>query len=246
MLQESLEYPASGDDAVKTLLIGGILTLASVLLLPVIVVLGYLVRVLRTTIDGEEEPPVFEDWEALLVDGLKATGVALAYFAVPVIVSILLAVSVLFTVSTTVVVSEAGDVVAEPAAVAGGGLIVLLFLVGTIFSVFWSLAAAYVLPASLARLATTDRIGAAFQFREIWTTVKTGGYAVPWLLALAVSIAAGFVVGVVSLIPAIGAVAVAFVYFYTNVVAFRLYGEGVVRATPVETVPETETSKPAI
>lgn len=240
MLRQSLDYPRTGDDAVKTLLIGSILTLASVLLLPTVLVVGYVLRVLRGT--DETDAPVFDDWEELLVDGLKGTAVTLAYFAVPILAGLVVAIGLLVAVSTFTVTSGSGAVPPR-SAVAGGGLVLFgLTLVG-LLAVVWSLAASYVLPAGLTRLATTGELGSAFAFRDLWTTVTTGSYATAWLLALAVSVGAGLVTGVVSLVPAVGAVASAFVLFYATVVAARLYGEGVARATPVESGPDAESTE---
>lgn len=237
MLRESLDYPRTGDDAVKTLLIGGLLTLASVLIVPTIVVVGYLLRVLRGA--DETDAPVFDDWETLLVDGLKGTAVTLAYFAVPILAGIAVAVGLLVTVSTFTVTS--GTTAVPPrSAVAGGGLVILALSLVGLFALSWSVAASYLLPAALARLATTDEMSSALAVRDLWTTVATGSYTTAWLLALAVSVGAGFLMGIVSLVPVVGAVASAFVFFYANVVAFRLYSEGVTRATPVENGPETD------
>ena len=46
MIEASLNYLRESDDAVVTLLIGGVLLLASPLLIPAFAVLGYVVRVL--------------------------------------------------------------------------------------------------------------------------------------------------------------------------------------------------------
>lgn len=82
MFGEALRFPIAGDSALKNLLIGGVLGLLGFLLVPAFFVQGYLVRVLRVAVDGGDEPPVFDEWGDLLVDGLKLFVVTLAYFIV--------------------------------------------------------------------------------------------------------------------------------------------------------------------
>ncbi|MFC6724278.1 DUF4013 domain-containing protein, partial [Halobium palmae] len=85
MLTDSLDYLREGDDWVKTLLIGGVLGLLVVLVVPMFVVYGYLMRVLRIRMRGEETVPEFDDWGEMTVDGLKAFVVAFVYGVVPAI-----------------------------------------------------------------------------------------------------------------------------------------------------------------
>lgn len=70
------------DEAVTTVVIGGILTFFSFLLVPQVVVLGYVVRLLRA-VDRDEGPPTFGDLRGLLVDGVRAYVIWLAWTFVP-------------------------------------------------------------------------------------------------------------------------------------------------------------------
>jgi hypothetical protein len=245
MIEDAIRYPGRSDEAAKTVGIGGLLTLFGFLLVPVVAVAGYLVRVLRTTLDGDEEPPAFDDWEPLLVDGLKATAITLAYFAVPLVVTLFATLSVLIFVPASFAVSGSEVGAADAAVRTGLGLGVLLLIGGVLVSAVWSLAASYVLPVALARFVTTGRIGAAFALRDVWGVAATSGYAVAWLFALAVTVGAGIVIGAVNVVPLLGLVAGAVVSFYASVVAFRLYGEGVAEATRTAPSPDSPASKPA-
>lgn len=82
MLEDALSYPRR-DDSWRTVVIGGLLTCFGFLLLPLFVVYGYGVHVLRSSALGEAEAPPFDDWSDLLVDGLKAFAISLAYGFVP-------------------------------------------------------------------------------------------------------------------------------------------------------------------
>ncbi|MFO8114408.1 MAG: DUF4013 domain-containing protein, partial [Halorubrum sp.] len=86
MISASLDYLRDGDDAIVTVLVGGLLLLASPLVVPSILVLGYVSRVLRRTADGDDTPPAFEAWGDLLVEGAKAFAVTLVYSLLPLLV----------------------------------------------------------------------------------------------------------------------------------------------------------------
>jgi hypothetical protein len=83
MFEDALRYPYDEGDGLRSLVIGGLLTLLSVLVLPAILVSGYTLRVLREVDAGDEHLPAFDDWGAMLVDGLKAIAVALVYVLIP-------------------------------------------------------------------------------------------------------------------------------------------------------------------
>ncbi|MFC7079767.1 DUF4013 domain-containing protein [Halorussus caseinilyticus] len=99
------------DDGVETILVGGLLTLLAWLLIPAVFVAGYFQRVLART-NADETAPSFDDWADLFAEGLKAIGVTIAYFAVPIVLLTAVLLSLLVvSVETAVVESPA---VAEP------------------------------------------------------------------------------------------------------------------------------------
>lgn len=244
MLRDALDYPRRGDDAVTTVLIGGLLTLFSVLLLPLVPILGYAIRVFRDSAAEEDVPPVFDDWGELFTDGLQGLAVTLAYFAVPLVTSLLAVLAVAVFLPVAVVGAGSGP---DPAAVSAvGGLTLLVFGVLGLVSLVWSLAAGFLLPAALARLAATDEIGSAFALRSVWRTAATSGYVTAWLLALVVGVATSVVSGLLGFLPVVGAVAAAFVAWYATVVSVRLYAAGVEAATPTPPSGEEPTTEQAI
>ncbi len=79
MLSNAFGYPLADDDRLKTHLIGSLLVVGSVLVVPLFVLLGYFVRTVNHAIDGRPVPR-FEAYGELIVDGLKLTGIGIAYF----------------------------------------------------------------------------------------------------------------------------------------------------------------------
>lgn len=212
----------------KTVLIGGLLSLLSVVLLPVIPLVGYLQRVFRTTAAGEATPPVFDDIEGLFVDGLRATAVSLVYFAVPLIAGLFALVAVAVFVPVAAVSSGAG---AAPRTVSAVGGVVVFALLGLgLLSFVWSILASYLLPPALARVAETDEIRAGFALRSVWRTAATMEYLTAWLLALLVGVVASAVFGAVAGLTVVGGLLVPFGSFYLAVVTIRLYAEGIAAA----------------
>jgi hypothetical protein len=207
MISESINYVQKSEEWLKTVIIGGILTLLGV---TSFLVIGYLMRVVRLTMAGDEEPPAFDDWESLAIDGLKGLVVSLVYVLIP------------------------GGISGESAAATAFGGVVLL--VGFLVALVLGLAAAYIVPAAIAILVETDSIGAAFSYRRLKPALLSGKYATAWLMGAAVVIGASVLVGIVSAIPIIGVLGVlgVFVTFYALVSAYYIIGTTWAEMYPVE------------
>lgn len=216
MIEDALSYPTADDEWTERIVVGGLLVLASPLVIPAIALYGYLVRVLRSVAAGESVAPEFDDWEELLVDGVKALVIGLAYALVP-----LVAFGVLFSVVGIGFVAAAAG---ESAAGVGIGVVFLAVLGVVAFAV--SLVVAYVVPAALARFALDGSLEAAFEFRALFDAVTTSDYALGWVLAAVVSIVVGAVASALTIVL-VGF----FVSFWSQVVSTYLFGRGYVDAT---------------
>lgn len=87
MFDDALKYPVNYDDS-GDYIIGGVLYfIAVIFVLPYVLIYGYLMEVLRTTVNGSEKPPSFSDisYVELALDGLKYAGIYLLYLSVPII-----------------------------------------------------------------------------------------------------------------------------------------------------------------
>lgn len=216
MISASLTYLRDGDNAVVTVLIGGLLLLTSPLVVPSILVLGYVSRVLRRTADGDDAPPAFDGWGDLLVEGAKGFAVTLVYSLVPLAV---FAVAAVFGVGAAVVGSGGSS-----GSLLGGLLGGAFALVLALAALAVSLAGLYVTPAALAAVADSGRIGDGFAIGTLWTVVTKRAYATGWLTAAAVVLAGMLAVGVLSVVPILGTIAGLFVQFYALVAAAAVIG----------------------
>jgi hypothetical protein len=184
MLGESLRFPFQGDDWVRPFVIGSLCALGSFLIIPAIILYGYTLRMIRAGATGQTTPPRFEDWEELLIDGIKAYAVILVY-TIPLTLVVFLFLT--FVVGVGAITAGA---VGSDAAFAGIGVVTL---VAVLVSIAVSLAVAYVLPASLIALATQDDLGAAFNRSAIQRLVTSRTYFVGLLVALGVATVGGLV-----------------------------------------------------
>lgn len=204
MLGDALSFPTTSDDWVGTVVIGGALTLFSFLILPGIVVYGYLVRVARAGATGAAAPS-FTDWEGLLVDGVKVFALGLAA-------------SIVVVVPIVVVGGIGGAVAGMTGNRVFGGVVALVV---PLVAVALALVLGYFLPAALANFAIEDSLAAAFDLGTVVDGALTAEYATAWLLALLVGLA-GNAVGSVLAVVLVGFL----VLFYAQVVVAYLFGRG--------------------
>jgi hypothetical protein len=210
-------YPTNSDDWIKTVLIGGALTLLSVLIVPAFLVYGYVLRVLRAGMAAEEEPPVFDDWGTLLKEGVVAFVVVLLYQLIPLIV---MAVTV---GGSAAAMASGGEV--------GAGVGIVGLIAGLALSTLLALVFGYVTLIGLTNYAHEGRFGAAFDFGVVRAVALDGAYAIPWLYGVGILIGAAVVASVLSIVPVVGAIAGVFVTFYGQVAASWVWGKGFGDAT---------------
>ncbi|WP_435146930.1 DUF4013 domain-containing protein [Halobaculum sp. P14] len=198
MLSEALRYPFGGDrgDAAETLAVGFGLHLVSVWVpvLPLVPVLGYLLRVLRP--DAVDAPPRFTDVPSLLRDGVVAAVVAAAYLAVPVV---------------GLAITARGLFLGGP----GAGVGRLGVIVGGAATILFVCCFTYPLPAALAAAARSG-LRTAFDVRALLGVVTNARYFYGWSIGVgALGVAAAFATSPARPVALVGY----FLLFYAEVVA---------------------------
>lgn len=209
MFEDGLRYPVTGDNAVVRLLIGGLLGFLSIFILPAFLLFGYLVWVLSGSARGEEEPPAFENWGKMFVDGLKATLVAIVYGLIP---------FGMVGVSFFVILGGAGTGSDTAAGVLGS-----IGFIGIAISLVAMFVLYYIIPAALTNMALEDSFGAAFDLDTIKRAVLSMDYLIAWLVPFAIAIVVNVVV-VLLAFTVLGLVLVPFVQFYVQVAIFYMFG----------------------
>jgi len=225
MLDDALSYPRDDDDLARPFLIGsGLILAASVLFVTIIPLYGYLLQVLEDGRTGGRGLPEFDDWETLIMDGLKVFVVNLVYTGIPsILLSVVGGLVFFFLVLGGFAVTGASNG-------GGGGRIVFLvmLLIGGLVAlvlVLLLLVASLMLPAALARMQVHDDLGAALDVREVFATAKNSDYLVAIVLAWVVGFGFSLVGGLLTILL------VGFpVLLYGMIVVFHLYGQGYARA----------------
>lgn len=210
--EQSLRYPTEQDDWLKTLAIGGVLFIFSFLIIPAIVVYGYVITAISETLEGKTEPPVFTDWGGLLRKGVLGWIIGIIYLLVPIIVAL---VTVGGSIGAMATGSQAGQALGAASLLGGLGLSIVLSLVFGYFAVV-----------GLVNFARTDEFTDAFDFTTVKQVALNREYFVHWLLSVVVFIIASVIGGALNIIPFLGAIIGAFVFFYAEVVAANLWGNG--------------------
>lgn len=208
MLEDGLSYPIRGD-WIGRIIIGGVLGFLSVLLLPAFVIVGYLVRVLEQTIDGEDVPPEFDDWGDLLMKGVIGSVITIAYTVIPV---------VLYAIVVAVVGGTSGAIGGDAGAFIGVvGVLLTLAFIPVLFLTY------YAVPAALSAYAARDEIGAAFDPDLLKPVLFSTEYLVAVLMPIVVAVITWIATAVLA-VTVVGLLLVPFVQFYGQVAVFRMFG----------------------
>ncbi|WP_331235351.1 DUF4013 domain-containing protein [Natronorarus salvus] len=219
---DALNYPRRPEHAVRTIAIGGALTLLSLLVLPAVLLTGYTVRVLGGGAVGDDELPRFDAWGQLATDGLKAIAVVLAYVGIPY--------ALLFAAAFGI--GEAAGWAAFAPIVMGGLALVALGV--------------YAIPAALTIYATAGRLGAAFEVAALRPILLDGRYVAGWVRAGIVLGAGTFLATMMNVIPVAGTLASVFVMFYVSVAAARLFGQAVGETRTIDVVADESPVEPPV
>jgi hypothetical protein len=216
MLGDAISFPRQSDDWLTTLLIGALLSIFSFLIVPGLILQGYLLRVARAGANDAEEPPSFGDWVELLIDGIKAFVVAFVYGILP---------AAIFVTATSVLAGGAAFSALsgnEGAAAGFGVLIALVVLV--MVPIFFLIG--YLTVAAQVRLAVTGDLGAAFQLRTVLGIAFDVEFFVAFLLAVIVGIGLS-VLGSILVIVLVGLL----ILIYAQISMYYLFGRGYGKAT---------------
>lgn len=168
-----------------------------------ILILGYQLRTIRTSIMGENEPPEFNEWTKLFLNGLRLFITSLVYGIIPTIVLVVGFIMLL---------------------VGSSGIGVIILLLGAILLIIVGIISVM----AISNMAYYDEIGAAFRFGEIRERIESIG----WLRYILMLILLGIfyiilavVAALVTLIPFAGLVLVSLIiYPFMYLFMYRAYG----------------------
>ena len=221
IFSDSLGYPSKN---LKRVVVLGISLLFSILIIPIFILFGYGLRVLRKSVEGETEPPAFDELGAMIVDGLKYLVAVIGYFLIP---GILMGMSIMSAIASIPSYDMVGSGASVIAILTGSGLFLLGVLLMIVISVIANM--------GIANMAHTGELGAAFRFGEILRIIGSIGWGryIIWYIVLIIIAMLFSVVGMlIALIPILGAIAYILVISpYALIFQYRaiglIYREGI-------------------
>jgi hypothetical protein len=202
------------------IVLGGVLL--SILVIPAIlafaVLAGYGVEITRRVIHGRSPAlPAWDNWGALLSDGLKVWIIGLVY-ALPIIL-----ISVCLGIPTGILAEEAQEL----SSIFSALMSCLNFL--------WSIPMGLLLPAAIAFFVAEDELGAAFRFGEIFTFLRDNFST--YLIVLVMGWVASFIGGLGVIACGLGWLITA---PYAGWLTSHLYGQAYLAGTPQPPPPVVE------
>ena len=234
IISDSIKYPSSNWGKV---LILGVIMIASILIVPIFLLMGYLFRIIKATLAGLDELPEFDEIGEMFVDGLKVFVVAIVY-AIPVYI-IALIIGVLMGGTTTA------------ASLSSNPYMLWAFVIVYIVYIIVAAIVGLIEVIAIANMAYYDSdLGAAFRFSEILDHIARIGWGkyIATYIVIAIVAFIGFLIGLVTLFILIGIILLPlviapYIYMFGARAIALLFIEAVVEEAQVTEVPEPEVAE---
>lgn len=233
-LRSWLRFPFRHPEWKNRFLIGSLLTLANYVipLIPGLFVAGYMLRVMRQTIEGQEPTlPEWDDWGGLATDGLQVWAISLIYMLPGIVVMV--GGWVLY-MGFTMLFPFLSFGMEEPDLTFFFPIILVASMVVMFLSMFLGMLLYVVgiapLPMVVSHFAARNDFGVAFRVREWWALIRSNpfGYLAGWVISMGlffVFYLAIFVLYYSICLMPLAILLVAPPAFYVGLLGFALFGQ---------------------
>jgi hypothetical protein len=205
-------------------LVGILFTPVLIGLIPIMIVIGYTVDVVRNVMNGSERPlPEWDDWGGFLSRGFKVLAASLIWALPAILLSIPLAI---------------GGSIADQSGGRGAEAVgVTIMVCGGCLLLIWSLFITVLTPAIYLRIAATDRLSSAFAFSQMlqFTRDNIGNIIIALLLLIVVGFIASILafLGIIAILIGL-LITIPFAMLWQYLVQAHLFGQiGKYSVTPV-------------
>jgi hypothetical protein len=227
-LQEVFSYPFKDPRWKNKLIIGAIMGLFSLLIVPIIFLVGYGYRIMKRVI-VDKQPlalPEWDDWGQLFVDGLRLYALGLIY-ALP-LISVFIVSYFSFLIPILLNVDHGGYEQWIPVGF-------LIFLVGMGISMVIGLPLQIIIPAALSHSVAENRFMAAFQFKQWWPIFKANisGFVLSAVIPLGTTLILTFISQLflmTMVLCLLAPIASACASIYSVLITYALYAQAYVDA----------------
>jgi hypothetical protein len=221
-INQAFRYVFDDERWTNKILIGVLMSLLSFLILPALILNGWLVQIVRNVMGGDKRPLAeWDDWGKLLKDGFYLFVAQLVY-TLPFLIIFFIALASSFGIS-----GLSGELGEEAAS---AGFMATFGLLGCV-SIIFAIALLFLTPALTIQYAMTDDLGACFRFSEVFAIARENmaDIFIAFVVTLVAAFAISLAFGVLSIIPCLGWIA-AFVLGlalgpYLVAVTGHLYGQ---------------------
>ena len=197
-IKAAFTYPFEDPNWKNKLLIGFGLNLAGFIipLIPTFFFYGYVYRIMKRAIseDGQLALPEWEDWQELLINGLKLFGAALIFSIPSMIAGFASYIVYLVPLIGSFATMETGDYYQDFDSLLPF-LGTLIGMAGFGISMVISLVTGAIFPAAAGHIVATDSFAGAFQFGSWWMIFRSNlsGFLVSFIVLVGVIMVFGFV-----------------------------------------------------
>lgn len=217
VMTDSLKYPSSNW---KKVLILGVMILFSFLIIPLFIVLGYFIRVLKASLAGLEDLPEFDEWVDMIVDGIKVLLVGIVYSLPAIVIMVVSMIAIWGSLSSITAIQSTGM---SPTTALG--MFTGIGFIGMIVAILYMLIITPILYIAIANMAYNEELGAAFRVSEIFGLISQIGWVdliVWYVVVILIGFVVSFIGGIIGIIPIIGGIIAALtVYPYYNIFLSR-------------------------
>lgn len=219
-VNKSIRYVFDDPQWISKVVIGALLSILGFLILPALILQGYVVKIIRQVMNGDWDGlPEWDDWGGLLRDGFNVFIAELVY-TLPFIVLMIIG---LLTTGGAAGLAGGEDLTAL---LATGGTLLFFCLLLLLVVAFL-----FLTPAILIQYAIKGDLGSMFRFGEVFAIIRNNmaDILVAFLVTLVAAFAVSLVGGVLAIIPCLGWIAAFIISLaagpYISFVGGHLYGQ---------------------
>ena len=173
IIKNAVWYPFSG---IKSILILGIIIFTGFFVgFTSVFSNGYFLRIIQSSLDGESNPPKFNNWVSMFLDGLKVYVVTVGYFILPLILIILMLGGIFILFQYIFPNSSAGFI---------QDLVYGSFIIVGIVAILYVIVIIPIFLMALVRMVHIGELNAAFEVSEILDKIRSLGWKnfIKWYL----------------------------------------------------------------
>jgi hypothetical protein len=220
-INKAFSYVFEDERWTNKFLIGVLMTLLSILIVPALILNGWLVAIVRNVMAGDKHPLAeWDDWGKLLRDGFNLF-VAQLVHSLPFLL-------IFFIVFGTSIGFSGLSEVNEDAAAAG--FMASFGLLGCV-SLIYAIIMLFLMPALTIQYARTDELAACFRFSEVIRIAREhmADIFIAFIVTIVATFALSLIFGVLGVIPCLGWIAAMLLSLaigpYLLAVTGHLYGQ---------------------